>query len=137
MSHPIIEFAKTPSEHHVHELFEQAKAVQARAYAPYSHFLVGAAILSPSGNIYVGCNVENAAYGLTLCAETAAITAMIHAGYREIHEMVVIGINSWKIIKPNGVILDKSAYTNLELELSQEPVELSGFSSRSDLIRFY
>lgn len=53
------------------------------------------------------------------------------------YDMLVIGINSWKIIKPNGDILDKAAYTNLELELSQEPVELSGFSSGSDLIRFY
>ncbi len=53
------------------------------------------------------------------------------------YEMVVIGINSWKIIKPNGDILDKAAYSNLELEFSLEPVELSGFSSRSDLIRFY
>ena len=53
------------------------------------------------------------------------------------YEMVVIGINSWKIIMPNGDILDKSAYTNLELELSQEPVELSGFNDRIDLIRFY
>lgn len=51
--------------------------------------------------------------------------------------MIVIGINSWKIIKPNGDILDKAAYTNLELELSQEPVELSGFNDSIDLIRFY
>ena len=50
--------------------------------------------------------------------------------------MLVIGINSWKLIKPNGDILDKSAYTDLELELSQEPAEISAFSSRSDLIRF-
>mgnify|MGYP003905566753 CR=1 FL=1 len=77
MSHPIIEFSKTPSEHRVQELFEQAKAVQARAYAPYSHFLVGAAILTPRGNIYVGCNVENAAYPVGNCAEASAIAAMI------------------------------------------------------------
>jgi hypothetical protein len=52
------------------------------------------------------------------------------------YEMVVIGINSWKIIKPNGDILDKSAYTNLEMDLSQQPVELSGFNDSIDLIRF-
>ena len=51
--------------------------------------------------------------------------------------MFVIGINSWRIIKPNGAILDKSAYSDLELELTQEPAEISAFSSRSDLIRFY
>lgn len=50
--------------------------------------------------------------------------------------MPVIGINSWKIIKLNGDIKDKSTYTNLEIELTQQSVELSGFNSRSDLIRF-
>jgi hypothetical protein len=50
--------------------------------------------------------------------------------------MPVIGINSWKIIKLNGDVLDKSAYTNLEIELTLHPVELSGFNSRIDLIRF-
>ena len=51
--------------------------------------------------------------------------------------MFVIGIKSWKIIKPNGAVLDKSAYSDLELELTQELSEISAFSSRSDLIRFY
>jgi hypothetical protein len=50
--------------------------------------------------------------------------------------MVVIGINSWKIINPNGAILDKLAYTNFEFELTQQPVELSGFNDSIDLIRF-
>ena len=90
MSHQIIEFAQLPSEHHVQELFEQAKAVQARAYAPYSHFLVGAAILSPSGNIYVGCNVENSAYPVGNCAEASAIAAMIAGGEKEILALVTI-----------------------------------------------
>ena len=50
--------------------------------------------------------------------------------------MLVIGINSWRIINPNGTILDKSAYTNLELELTQQSVEIGPFSSGGDLIRF-
>jgi cytidine deaminase len=90
VSHQIIEFAQLPSKHHVQELFEQALAVQARAYAPYSHFLVGAAILSPSGNIYVGCNVENAAYPVGNCAEASAIAAMIAGGEKEIVALVTI-----------------------------------------------
>ena len=53
------------------------------------------------------------------------------------YDMLVIGINNWKLIKPNGDILDKSAYSDLELELSQEQVELSGFNSREDFIRYY
>lgn len=52
------------------------------------------------------------------------------------YEMVVIGINSWKIIKPNGDILEKSAYTNLEMELAQQPVEIGPYCSGQDLIRF-
>jgi|ERR1051326_1289192 len=60
-------------------LFVAARDVLNRAYAPYSKFHVGAAILSASGNVYVGCNVENASYGLTICAERSAISAGIAA----------------------------------------------------------
>jgi cytidine deaminase len=72
-------------------LFEAAKAAQAKAYAPYSRFNVGAAILAPSGAIYPGCNVENAAYPQGACAETGAISAMALAGERRIAEILVIG----------------------------------------------
>ena len=57
-------------------LFEAAKAMQAKAYVPYSRFKVGAAIRTPNGGIYAGCNVENAAYPQGACAETGAISAM-------------------------------------------------------------
>jgi len=72
-------------------LFAAAKAAQAQAYAPYSRFHVGAAILGPSGAIYAGCNVENAAYPQGACAEAGAIAAMALAGERRIAEMLVIG----------------------------------------------
>ena len=55
------------------ELLEQAKAAAAKAYAPYSQFQVGCALLTTKGNIFSGCNVENASYGLTICAERNTI----------------------------------------------------------------
>ena len=76
VSHPIIDFAQTPAAHRVARLFEDARDVQDKSYAPYSHFKVGAAILTAQGNIYVGCNVENAAYPVGNCAEASAIAAM-------------------------------------------------------------
>ena len=73
------------------ELFEAAKAARGRAWAPYSKFPVGAALRAGSGAIYAGCNVENAALPLGVCAETAAITAMILAGDSRIVDIVVSG----------------------------------------------
>jgi cytidine deaminase len=72
-------------------LFEAAKAVREKAYAPYSNFLVGAAFRTPDGTVFTGCNVENASYPVSVCAEGGAASAMIAAGYREIAEAVVIG----------------------------------------------
>ena len=72
-------------------LFDAAKAAQSKAYAPYSRFKVGAAILTPSGAIHVGCNVENAAYPQGACAEAGAISAMVQAGERRIAEILVVG----------------------------------------------
>jgi len=57
-----------------------ATAAAAHSYAPYSHFPVGAAVLDASGRVFAGCNVENASYGLTQCAERAALTAAIASG---------------------------------------------------------
>ena len=62
------------------DLFAAARRAQANAYAPYSKFPVGAALRSSSGAIFAGCNVENAAYPSGICAETAAIAAMVVSG---------------------------------------------------------
>jgi cytidine deaminase len=62
------------------ELYEQAVAVSARAYAPYSRFLVGAAVRARDGSVFLGVNVENAAYPLGVCAEKSALTAAVTAG---------------------------------------------------------
>jgi cytidine deaminase len=73
------------------QLFSAAKAAQASAYAPYSRFKVGAALRTPDGAIYSGCNVENAAYPQGACAEAGAIAAMALAGKRRIAEILVVG----------------------------------------------
>jgi cytidine deaminase len=72
-------------------LFEAAKAAQENAYAPYSRFKVGAALMTPDGAIFSGGNVENAAYPQGWCAETSAIAAMAHSGQRRIVDICVIG----------------------------------------------
>ena len=73
------------------DLFAAAEAVRTRAYAPYSKFAVGAAILADDGNIYSGCNIENAAYPIGNCAEASAIAAMIAGGARRIRRIYVTG----------------------------------------------
>jgi cytidine deaminase len=72
------------------DLLAAARAVQAHAHAPYSRFPVGAALRAASGRIYVGCNVENASFPEGICAEAAAIGAMVAAGEREITEVLTI-----------------------------------------------
>lgn len=79
------------AESAISALFDAARSAQRHAYAPYSHFKVGAALRTRSGAIFAGCNVENAAYPEGGCAETGAISAMALAGERHIEEMLVIG----------------------------------------------
>jgi len=83
------------------ELLAAARQARERAYAPYSNFRVGAAVLGSDGRIFSGCNVENASFGLTCCAERNAIFAMVAAGEREIREVLVIG-DTEEFLSPCG-----------------------------------
>ena len=73
------------------KLFLEAKNVRENAHAPYSHFKVGAAFLTENDYIISGCNVENAAYPQSQCAEASAIGSLVSSGHKKIKEVVVIG----------------------------------------------
>ena len=73
------------------ELILEAKKARERAYAPYSKYMVGAALLTRSGKIYHGCNIENAAYGPTNCAERTAFFKAIYDGEREFEKIAIVG----------------------------------------------
>ena len=83
------------------DLFEKALLVMNNAYAPYSKFKVGVSILSSDNKLYSGCNVENAAYPQSLCAEAAAIAAMISGGSKIISKILVVA-DGGNLITPCG-----------------------------------
>lgn len=83
-------------------LQQQARAAAEQAYAPYSHFPVGVAVLAASGQIYTGCNVENASYGGTTCAERNAIAAAVVAGERQFSALLVYTPQE-KLTPPCGI----------------------------------
>ena len=76
---------------HFSQMFKAAKDVREKAHVPYSKFKVGAAILTDDNNIVIGCNVENAAYPQSQCAEASAIGNLLSQGYSTIKEVLVIG----------------------------------------------
>lgn len=78
------------SQHTVENMCRLARSVQDHAYAPASQFRVGAAVLADDGRMFAGCNVENASYGLTICAERAAVCAAVAAGVRALRAVVVV-----------------------------------------------
>lgn len=89
-------------------LEEEARSVRENAYTPYSHFKVGAALRTPSGKVFSGCNVENVAYPEGTCAEAGAIAAMIAAGETQIVEAYVVA-DSPEPVSPCGGCRQKLA----------------------------
>ena len=83
------------------ELLEVASEVRARAYAPYSHFEVGAALLASDGRVFAGTNVENISYGLTMCAERVATGAAVAAGATD-YKLLALVSDSEQPVVPCG-----------------------------------
>ncbi len=77
------------NEEIIQDLVSRAIAARQRAYVPYSNFAVGAALFTESGQIYTGCNIENASYGMTVCAERVAILKAVSEGETEFALLVV------------------------------------------------
>ena len=75
-------------------LIEKAKEASRKAYAPYSNYKVGAVLLTKSGKVYTGCNIENSSYGLTNCAERTAVFKAVSEGDKEFEEMVIYADSS-------------------------------------------
>jgi len=75
------------------ELIALATQAREKAHVPYSHYAVGAALLARSGRAYTGCNVENASYSMTICAERAAVFKAVSAGEREFDAIAVVTAN--------------------------------------------
>jgi cytidine deaminase len=102
-------------------LFSAARLAQAKAYTPYSHFNVGAAVLADDGQIYPGCNVENAAYPVGTCAEAGAIAAMVLGGGRTIRAILVVG-DGPHLVTPCGGCRQRIR----EFAAPQTPVHIAG-----------
>ena len=88
------------------KLIEAAYEASLRAYAPYSHFCVGAALLSSKGEVFTGCNVENASYGATNCAERGAFFKAISEGVRDFSAIAIVGYRQgerMRLCPPCGV----------------------------------
>ena len=89
-------------EDKIFALLQAAKETMENAYAPYSHFTVGAALLTEGGEIYTGCNVENASFGVSVCAERTAFLKAVSQGNREFFAIAVIS-NGTQYTLPCGV----------------------------------
>ncbi len=103
-------------------LLVAARQVREKAYAPYSHFAVGAALRTKSGRVFCGCNVENLSFGLTSCAERNAVFAAVAAGEKEFEGIAIIA-DSKDPVTPCGACRQVLAEFGLDLEVCSSNLE--------------
>ncbi len=114
-------------------LIEQAKEGMKQAYAPYSGFRVGAALLTGDGSVYLGCNIENASYGAAVCAERTAIFKAVSDGKREFEAIAVVcsnGTPAW----PCGICLQVMAEFCPDIQIYLEGEQEVQVYSLQDLL---
>lgn len=119
----------------VEDLVARALSMVARAYAPYSRFQVGAAVLAASGRIYTGANVENASFGATVCAERNAIAAAVCHGERRLVALAVAGGRDGRVTDfcpPCGicrqVMREFCAPRTFQIFVARTPTDYAGFT---------
>ncbi len=115
-------YEKLAEMRRIMELIEIAKQAMKYAYAPYSHFKVGAALITDTGHIYTGCNIENVSYGATNCAERTAIFKAVSEGERHIKKIAIVS-SAGKPASPCGIcrqvlseFMDSDGIVILEIE---------------------
>jgi len=102
--------------------------VREKAHAPYSHFQVGAALRTASGRVFCGCNVENLSFGLTICAERAAVFAAVAAG-ETAFEMIAVVADSIQPVTPCGACRQVLAEFSSDLKICSENLQGQRFES--------
>jgi cytidine deaminase len=105
------------------ELFAAAEAIRQKAYAPYSKFQVGVALLADDGRVYTGCNVENAAYPIGNCAEASAIAAMIAGGGKRIKRVYVTGPGALPVTPCGGCRQRLREFADLDVTVISHGVD--------------
>lgn len=98
------------------ELISEARSAREKAYSPYSGFLVGAALLAADGRIFLGCNIENASYGMSMCAERVAIYKAVSEGVREFARLAVVA-DSPEPVTPCGACRQVMAEFSPDMEV--------------------
>ena len=119
------------------QLIELALEARKASYSPYSNFSVGAAILTESGKVYTGCNIENAAYTPTNCAERTGFFKAVSEGERKFDSIAIVGGNDSKTLEycaPCGVcrqvMMEFCDYNNFKVILGKSPSEYKVYSLR-------
>lgn len=110
------------------ELIQAARQAREKAYAPYSRFAVGAALLTDSGKVFTGCNVENLSFGLTICAERAAVCAAVAAGEKRFKSIFICS-DSKEPVSPCGACRQVLAEFADDMEITSFNLEGRVFSA--------